>query len=253
MSEAIIASEPTPKPVWQPLAPVDRRVLGVLVEKAKTTPDTYPLSLNALSTGCNQKNNRDPVMQLAEHDVEESLVRLRLLGAVTEVYGSGRVARFRHELYAWLGVDKVELAVMAEVLLRGPQTEGELRGRVARMEPIPDLTALRPVLASLKAKGLLIALTAEGRGHVVTHALYLPRELEEVRAHHQSMAPAPSASAPPPKQPLTSNDDELGTLRLELKETRELIVGLRRDLDELTAGYQRCSADLTRLKEALGG
>src|SRR5262245_62757548 len=129
------------------------------------------MSLNALRTGCNQKNNREPVTQLTDEDVEESLARLRPLGAVEEVQGSGRVARFRHHMYEWLGVDKVELAVMAELLLRGAQTEGELRGRAARMEPIADLAALRPILASLKQKGLVVSVTPEGRGHVLTHAL----------------------------------------------------------------------------------
>ncbi len=101
----------------------------------------------------NQKNNRYPLMELEIEDIEESLERLRGLGAVTEVQGGGRTARFRHHMYDWLGTEKVELAVMAELLLRGAQTEGELRGRAARMEPISDLAALRPVLDSLRARG----------------------------------------------------------------------------------------------------
>ena len=162
---------------WQPISAIDRRVVGVLVEKAKTTPDGYPMSLAALRSGCNQKNNRYPLMELELEDLEESLARLRVLGAVAEVQGGGRVSRYRHYMYEWLGVEKLELAVMTELLLRGAQTEGELRGRAARMDPIDDLGALRPVLASLKEKGLVLSLTPEGRGHMVTHALYEPREL----------------------------------------------------------------------------
>ena len=139
-------------PRWQPISKIDRRVLGVLVEKAKTTPDAYPMSINAITSAANQKNNRYPVMNLEVDDVQESLDRLRQLGAVGEVQGGGRVPRFRHYMYEWLGVDKVELAVMAELLLRGQQTEGELRGRAARMEPIADLSALRPILAALKSQ-----------------------------------------------------------------------------------------------------
>jgi uncharacterized protein YceH (UPF0502 family) len=150
-----------PQSRWQPLSAIDRRVLGVLAEKAKTTPDAYPMSINGICTGANQKNNRFPLMQLEPDDVEESLERLRGLGAVAVIQGSGRVSKYRHFLYDWLGVDKVELAVMAELLLRGTQTEGELRGRAARMEPIADLAALRPVLESLKTKGLVIPLTPE--------------------------------------------------------------------------------------------
>jgi hypothetical protein len=229
-TEAASAGEAASKPAWQPLAPIDRRVVGVLVEKAKTTPDAYPLSLNALCTGCNQKNNRDPVMQLAAPDVEESLVRLRELGAVEEVQGSGRVPRFRHHAYEWLGVDKVELAVMAELLLRGAQTEGELRGRAARMEPIADVAALRPILISLKQKGLLISLTGEGRGHVVTHNLYPPEELESLRANFASAEPRP-VREPSGTSSRTSSAD---ALRAALDETRAQVAQLRQDLDSLT-------------------
>ncbi len=175
MSEAEPENSETLKPAWQPIEPLDRRVLGVLVEKAKTTPEAYPLSLNALRTGCNQKNNRHPLMEVELEAVEQSLERLRAIGAVAEVQGGGRVSRFRHRMYEWMGVEKVELAVMAELLLRGAQTEGELRGRAARMEPIADLAALRPVLDSLKAKGLILSLSPAGRGHVLSHALYLER------------------------------------------------------------------------------
>ena len=153
----------------------------MLVEKAKTTPENYPLSLNALKSGCNQKNNRAPLMQVEEDQVDAALETLRRVGAVAEIQGSGRVDKYRHLAYDWLGVDKVEMAVMAELLLRGAQTVGELRGRAARMEPIKDLAELRPVLDSLVAKGLVMFLTPEGRGAIVTHTLYQERELDKVR------------------------------------------------------------------------
>ena len=111
------------------------------------------MSVNSLRSGCNQKNNRYPLMELEIEDVEESLARLRAAGAVAEVQGGGRVSRYRHYMYEWLGVDKVELAVMTELLLRGAQTEGELRGRAARMEPIADLEALRPRARLAQGKG----------------------------------------------------------------------------------------------------
>ena len=90
------------------LSPIERRIVGVLVEKAKTTPEQYPLTVNAVRTGSNQKSNRFPLMQLEAEEVEDALDRLRQRGAVTEVQGSGRVPKFRHQLYEWLGVDKVE-------------------------------------------------------------------------------------------------------------------------------------------------
>ena len=92
--------------------------------------------------GCNQKSNRDPVTNYDQDDVEETLHSLRKKGAVILIEGSGRVARWKHTLYDWLKVSKVELAVMAELLLRGPQTEGELRARASRMEPLADLPRL---------------------------------------------------------------------------------------------------------------
>lgn len=249
---------------WRPLSALDRRVFGVLIEKAKTTPDTYPMSTNSLRSGVNQKNNRFPLMEVELEDVEESLARLRAAGAVTEVQGGGRVPRFRHHAYDWLGVDKLELAVMAELLLRGAQTEGELRGRAARMDPIPDLQALRPVLTSLKEKGLVLSLTAEGRGHMVTHALYEPRELEKVRAEAQALAgssvpepvtpsrpasPPASASAPavsaqsappaasPQRGPYASQED-VSALRRELDEMRAELAAVRKDLEDLWSNFR---------------
>jgi uncharacterized protein YceH (UPF0502 family) len=169
-------------------------VLGVLIEKAKTTPENYPLSLNSLRAGCNQKNNRAPLMQLEEDQVEEALETLRKAGAVAQIQGGGRVDKYRHLAYEWLGVEKVELAVMAELLLRGTQTVGELRGRAARMEPIKDLGELQPTLDALQAKGLVVYLSPPGRGSLVTHALYLERELEKV---HRDAGAALLAAAPP--------------------------------------------------------
>ena len=111
-------------------------MLGVLVEKAKTTPEYYPLTIAAIVTGCNQKSNRDPVTNYDADDVEEILQDLRKKGAVVMVEAGGRVVRWKHTLYDWLKVSKVELAVIAELLLRGPQTEGDLRARASRMEPL---------------------------------------------------------------------------------------------------------------------
>jgi uncharacterized protein len=254
---------------WQPLGAIDRRVLGVLAEKAKTTPDIYPMSLNAITTGCNQKNNRTPLMQLEPSEVEESLDRLRPLGAVGLVEGYGRVTKYRHYLYEWLGVDKVEMAVMTELLLRGDQTVGELRGRAARMEPIADLAALRPVLDSLKAKGLVVSLTPEGRGHVVTHALYRPNELETLRAKYRGGAPGAAAlgdeedavavtppanasmrGASAPAHPAT---DLSGGLRRELDELRQQVGQLRADLEAALTAQQDLTEEVRALRDALGG
>ncbi|HEY2414202.1 MAG TPA: DUF480 domain-containing protein [Pirellulaceae bacterium] len=184
---------------WQPLSLRQRRVFGVLIEKAKTTPDAYPMTLNGIVTGSNQKSNREPQLNLSPEDVEQVLEELRGMSAVTEVQGSGRVAKYRHHAYEWLGVEKTELAVMTELMLRGEQTLGELRGRAARMEPIADVGALRPVVDSLVKKGLMIELTPPGRGQIVSHNLYKERELNELKTRLANYVP-PSGSdddAPP--------------------------------------------------------
>ena len=197
------------QPKWQPLTKVQRRVVGVLVEKAKTTPESYPLSLKAVATGSNQKSNRDPQMSVDPEDLEEVMDELRQLGVVIEIQGGGRVAKYKHAMYQWLGVDKVELAVMAELLLRGEQTLGELRGRAARMEPIADVAALRPIVCSLMDKGLVIALTPEGRGQIVTHALYREREMTDLKARHANgAATVPPSRAPESTQPVSASVPE---------------------------------------------
>lgn len=194
--EAPQSTASTPGPAeWKPLGRIERRVIGVLVEKAKTTPEQYPLSLNALTAGCNQKSNRHPKMELDSSEVEDALERLREQGVVVEVHSDGRVSRFRHRTYEWLGVNKAQLAVIAELLLRGPQTVGELRGRAARMEPIAGLSELKPILEALEARGLVLSLTPPGRGQVVTHGLYTPQELPKLQAEYGNHVRTRSAGA----------------------------------------------------------
>jgi hypothetical protein len=229
---------------WRPIPARDRRVAGVLVEKAKTTPDVYPMSLNAIVAACNQKSNRFPMMELDEQHVEEAIDRLKQVGAVIEVQSSSRVARYKHLLYEWLGVDKVELAVMTELLLRGAQTEGELRGRASRMEPIADLGALRTVLDSLKQKGLIVSLSPEGRGHVLTHALYEDRELEKLRAEHGRLSTAAieETERPSPARerlaPTHESSGELSALRAEVRELRQDLETLRGEFESLAASLR---------------
>ena len=187
------SSELDLRPVhWRPLHRFERRVLGVMVEKSKTTPDIYPMTVNAITTACNQKNNRKPQMQLSSEDVTHTLSDLRETGVVVEIHGDGRAVKFKHQLYEWLGVDRVELAIMAELFLRGEQTLGDLRGRTSRMEKIADLASLKPVFAGLLEKNLVIALTPPGRGQLVTHNLYLPDQLTKLHRQYGEITPKPS-------------------------------------------------------------
>jgi uncharacterized protein YceH (UPF0502 family) len=186
---------------WPALTLAERRVLGVLIEKQKTTPDVYPMTLNGLVTGCNQKSNRDPVMSLQDYEVEETINSLQKQALATRVE-SGRVDKFRHLLYEAWGVSKTEIAVLAELLLRGPQTEGELRGRVSRMAEVPSLDELRAVCIPLAERGLVVYLTPEGRrGTALTHGFHDPDELAALRGRFSGSAddePArPAAAAAP--------------------------------------------------------
>lgn len=139
----------------------EARVLGVLIEKAFTTPDQYPLSLNATTNGCNQKSNRDPVLDFSEAEVRIALQGLRMKGLAGQSVPAGsRVERWRHNATEALGVGERETAVLAELLLRGPQTAGELRSRARRMRDLPDPEALERALEGLRDRGY--AETADG-------------------------------------------------------------------------------------------
>jgi uncharacterized protein len=208
----------------------ERRVLGVLAEKAKTTPDTYPLTLNALVTGCNQKNNREPVLNLATADVEAAIAELKQKGLVQQIMGGGRVDKFKHTLYETLRVDKVQLAILTELLLRGPQTEGELRGRASRLEPIADLETLRTQLRQLAERGLAVFLGPEGRrGTTVTHGFHPPEDLERLRAGvrpGREAAPGAVASGRADLlQRLENLEREMAEVKSQLQELRSSLGG----------------------------
>lgn len=136
------------------LTPDEARVLGVLIEKSTTTPEQYPLSLNALTAGCNQKNNRDPVLSMTDDQVFDAVEGLRSKGMVVRIEaGAGsRVHRFRHNATDSLHVRAAELAILAELMLRGPQTQGELRGRASRMAPMDTLEVVRDMLRALRER-----------------------------------------------------------------------------------------------------
>jgi uncharacterized protein YceH (UPF0502 family) len=205
-------------------------VLGVLIEKAKTTPAGYPMSVAAIVTGCNQKNNRDPLTTYDEEDVEEALRQLGALGAVSELDWLGRVPKYKHHAYDWFGVNRVESAVMTELLLRGAQALGDLRGRAARMEPIADLAALKPIVDALLGRGLMVELTPAGRGQIVSHDLYPAQELAEVRSRFAGggvpSVERESRSPDVPASGLTDLTAEVAELRAEVARLGERVRSL---------------------------
>ena len=239
----------------RPLDATERRVLGVLIEKAKTTPDQYPLSLNGLVTGCNQKSNRDPVMTVDEEQVMRAVAGLRKCGAMAEVYGSGKIPRYRHLAYEWLGVEKEELAILGELLLRGEQTEGDLRGRASRMDPIPDLDVLRGHLDRLADRGLVVWLSPPGRGRMLTHGLLPAEKLEKVRMQ-LGMAGAAAAAQPAPAAVAADEDERPAPFVAEVAASRPAAIvadALAARVTELERTVADLRDRLARLEADLGG
>ncbi len=238
----------------RPLDSIERRVLGVLIEKAKTTPDSYPLSLNAVVTGCNQKSNRDPVMTLDDVQVTRALDSLLASGAVAEVYGNGRLARYRHLAYEWLATDreppKEEVSILGELLLRGAQTEGDLRGRASRMDHIADLDTLRSFLDAMAAKGLITWLSPPGRGRMLTHGLMTPEQLAKVQAKLGTAVHAPAAP-PQPAAPTTPAPQPSPAVALEAAPAAPADNDLRDRVATLEATVADLAARLATLEEIL--
>jgi uncharacterized protein YceH (UPF0502 family) len=128
----------------------ESRVLGVLIEKAQTTPDQYPLSLNAIVNGSNQKNNRFPLLEMTEANAFEAAEGLRAKGLAARVdQVGGRVHKYRHTATETLHARTAELVILAELLMRGPQTLGELRGRASRMHPLESIDRVKEMIRAL--------------------------------------------------------------------------------------------------------
>lgn len=258
---------PQSAPKWQPIGSYLRRVAGVLVEKAKTVPDSYPMTMNAIISGCNQKNNRDPQLELNEEQVQQAIEDLRQMEAVIEIQGSGRVPKYKHLLYQWLGVDEVEMAVMTELLLRGAQTLGELRARASRMNHITDQSALQQIINSLIQKKLVVEVTMSGRGQIVTHNLYKERELAEIRARFAGQAATdssasetsrPATSLPGPSSahafssPQTTHSGSPSAPAGSPGVTRDMFSELQVEVSELRAEVSRIREELRQIRQQIG-
>jgi hypothetical protein len=169
------------------LSLIETRVLGTLVEKQHTVPDTYPLSLNALVAGCNQKSNRSPVMETTEAEVQAALDSLKSANLVIETSGS-RVTRYSHNLERVLRVPSQSAALLTSLMLRGPQTAGELRISTERLHKFADISA---------AEGFLNELAARPGGALVVQLPRLPGSRENRWAHLLSGTPHVEAGKEP--------------------------------------------------------
>jgi uncharacterized protein YceH (UPF0502 family) len=221
--------------VQPPLTDVEVRVLGSLLEKEVTTPDNYPLSLNALVAACNQTTNREPVLRLDEDAVVAAAVALRRRYLLRQIQPAGsRVTKFEHLLEQELRIGRRELAVLGVLMLRGPQTAGELYARTARLEPFADLADLEGVLEALMAR------------EPEPLAVRLPRRpgQKEVRYAHL-LSGEPPADAPisaeertVPARRAGAEDDRVAALERTVEELRTEVAALRAELAAFRDQFQ---------------
>jgi uncharacterized protein YceH (UPF0502 family) len=204
------------------LEPNEVRVLGCLIEKQRTTPDAYPLSLNALRLACNQSTNRDPVVAYDEDTVRDALHRLsrRRYTRLASGHGS-RASKYRHLLDEALGLGPADQALLAVLMLRGPQTPGELKQRTERMQPFADLAALHDALTGLIDRGF-VAQLARRPGQ--KEERYRHRLSEDVETAEEPVAAAPVVP-PPPRR-----DERLDRLEAEVAELRAQLAAVRQEL-----------------------
>jgi uncharacterized protein len=211
-------------------SPNEARVIGCLIEKEITTPDQYPLSLNALTNACNQKTNREPVLELSETDVQQSvdsLMKKHLVSDRSAGYG-GRVTKYKHRFcnteFGPLKFSKQELGILCVMLLRGPQTPGELRSRTNRLCEFADAEEVEANLRAL--------LTRED-GPFIARLPRAPGARESRYAHLFSgtMESAPEPDAPKPAAPQSESPD----LNQRVSALEERVLQLRAEIDALKA------------------
>jgi len=205
------------------LQPVEVRVLGSLLEKEVTTPEYYPLSLNALVNACNQKSNRDPVVEFDSDTVDQALQSLRDRGLLLVITGAGsRVPKYGHRFAEKLNLGRRELAILCELMLRGPQTVGELRTHCERMHPFDDLEEVEAVMDRLP--------------ELIVKLMRRPGEKEVRYAHLLSGTPLISETAEESDQPIRADrPDRIGLLEAEVAQLRDELENLKQQF----AGFKR--------------
>jgi uncharacterized protein YceH (UPF0502 family) len=207
------------------LDPAEVRVLGALLEKEITTPEYYPLSLNALVNACNQKSNRDPVVSFDEELVEQALEALRYKGLATTLSGVGiRVPKYGHRIAEQLNLGRRELAILCELMLRGPQTAGELRNRAERMHPFDDVEQVESVI--------------ERMPELVTKLARRPGEKEPRFAHLLSGAPQTQPSQEPEAPVMSPRIDRIAALESELADLKQQIASLTAQFAEFRKQFE---------------
>lgn len=213
------------------LSPVETRILGCLLEKERTTPENYPLSLNSLTLACNQSTNRDPVVCYDDKLVEDTLWELREKKLAVCVFGDGaRVQKYRHSLLEHYELSRADAAVMCVLMLRGPQTAGELRTRTERLYPFKDLGEMESCLAGLQegAEPLIRLLPQRPGQKERRYAQLLSGEPVEP---DPSAFVAPAVTTSPTSERISKLEQQCATLQTELSELREMFQAFRKQFE----------------------
>lgn len=213
-----------------PINDVETRILGALIEKELTTPEYYPLTLNSLTNACNQKSNRDPVVSFEEEDVVRGLDKLRMKGYARLSGEGGRVPKYCHCLGEKL--TPPELAVLAELLLRGPQTLGELRTRCERMSSFPDIAAVEEVLADLqKYEVMLVTLLPRQPGQKEQRYAHLLSGEPVIQAAEKELSPEKARAR------VMAEDERFAALEAEVLWLKDEVASLRKVMEEFRAQF----------------
>ena len=212
------------------LSPVEARVLGVLAEKQRTVPDSYPMTLNTLVAGCNQKTSRDPVMEVTEAQAQEALDSLRGMNLAIETSG-GRVLRYEHNIERVLQIPSQSTAVLAVLMLRGPQTAGELRINCDRLHKFTDISAV---------EGFLQELAGRPAGALVVELARQPGARENRWTHLLCGAPAPEQHAAATPAPSRSEEaSELAALKSRVEALEAEVAEIKGLLASIRSGQTR--------------
>jgi uncharacterized protein len=210
------------------LGPVEIRVLGCLIEKQRTTPDAYPLTLNGLRLACNQSTNRDPVVDYDEHEIRVALERLARRRFVRLASGhTTRATKYRHLLDDTLSLSDADLALLGVLMLRGPQTPGELKQRTERLHRFDDLQAIEQGLESLAQRDLVQRLERRPGQKEERYRHLMAAEIDdEDTAEPSPQSPVPSPqSADPLADRVEALEQQLAQLRAELADLRDQLGG----------------------------
>lgn len=216
------------------LTPIEQRVLGSLIEKQITTPDYYPMTLLALTNACNQKSNRDPIVQLEETDIVRGIEGLRHKGFAQLVEAAGsRIPKYQHSLPRVFDLTRPEIALLCELLLRGPQTVGELRTRASRMYDFTDLAHVESVLTELaeREQPLVVKMPRQA-GHKESRFAHLLGGMPDISEEVSALSPEAATIA------VRGDNERIARLEEEVTALRQTVASLEQQFEAFRKQFE---------------